>query len=67
MSCSDGQGHALKSLILFSVDGWSRVPSLLFTWGQTMVDVMKITVRSFKRYHVCTTTLNALNPAAGPF
>ena len=27
-----------KSLIKFSVDGWSCVPSLLFTWGQTMVD-----------------------------
>ena len=25
-----------KSLILFSVDEWSCVPSLLFTWGQTM-------------------------------
>ena len=24
-----------KSLIQFSVDGWSCVPSLLFTWGQT--------------------------------
>ena len=27
-----------KSLIQFSVDGWSCVPSLLFTWGQTMVE-----------------------------
>ena len=26
-----------KSFIQFSIDGWSRVPSLLFTWGQTMV------------------------------
>ena len=26
-----------KSLIQFSVDGWSSVPSLLFTWAQTMV------------------------------
>ena len=31
-----------KSLIQFSVDGWRCVPSLLFTWGQTMVEVMKI-------------------------
>ena len=31
-----------KSLIQFSVDGWVYVPSLLFTWGQTMVDVTKI-------------------------
>ena len=26
-----------KSLVQFSVDGWGCVPSLLFTWGQTMV------------------------------
>ena len=26
----------IKSLIQFSVDTWSCVPSLLFTWGQTM-------------------------------
>ena len=26
-----------KSLIQFSFDGWSCVPSLLFTWGQTML------------------------------
>ena len=38
-----------KSLIQFSVDGWSCVPSLLFTWGQTMVEVMKIMATSFKR------------------
>ena len=38
-----------KSIIQFSVDGWSCVLSLLFTWGQTMVEVMKITVTSLKR------------------
>ena len=54
-----------KSLIQFSVDGWSCVPSLLFTWGQTMVEVMKIMVTSFKRSHACTATLSAPNPAAG--
>ena len=27
-----------KSLIQFSVDGWSCVPSLLFTWGQRLSD-----------------------------
>ena len=37
-----------KSLIQFSGDGWSCVPSLLFTWGQTMVEVMKIMATSFK-------------------
>ena len=38
-----------KSLIQFFIDGWSCVPSLLFTWGQTMVEVMKIMVTSLKR------------------
>ena len=47
-SCSDGQGHALKSLIQSSVDGWSCVPSLLFTWCQTAVEVMEIMETSFK-------------------
>ena len=28
-----------KSLIQFSVNGWGCVPSLLFTWDQTMVDL----------------------------
>ena len=46
-----------KSLIQFSVDGWSCVPSLLFTWGQTMMEVMKIMVTSFKRSHAWTATL----------
>jgi len=54
-----------KSLIQFSVDEWSCVPSLLFTWGQTMVEVMKIMVTSFKTSHACTATLSASNPAAG--
>ena len=34
-----GEAMLSKSLIQFSVYGWSCVPSLLFTWGQTMVDV----------------------------
>ena len=37
-----GRAMFTKSLIQFSVDGWGCVPSLLFTWGQTMVEVMKI-------------------------
>ena len=40
-----------KSVIQFSVDGWSCVPSMLFTWGQTVVEVMKIMVTSFNRSH----------------
>ena len=54
-----------KSFIQFSVDGWSCVPSLLFTWDQTMMEVVKIMVTSFKRPHACTATLSAPNPAAG--
>ena len=38
-----------KYLIQCFVDGWGCVPSLLFTWGQTMVEVMKIMATSFKR------------------
>ena len=66
--CLSHQGRVLlsKSLIQFSIDGWSCVPSLLFTWGQTMVEVMKIMVISIKRPHACTATVRAPNPAAGP-
>ena len=46
-----------QSLLQFSVDGWGCVLSLLFTWGQTMVEVMKIMVTSFKRSHAGTATL----------
>ena len=44
---------------------WSCVPSLLFTWGQTMMEVMKIMATSFKRSHTCTTTTSGPNLAAG--
>ena len=37
-----GKAMLSKSLIQFSVDGWSYVPSLLLTLGQTMVQVIKI-------------------------
>ena len=60
-----GKAMLSKSLIQFSVEGWSCVPSLLFTWGLTIVEVMKIMVTSFKRSHACTATLRAPNPAAG--
>ena len=33
-----GRAMFSKSLIQFSVDGWGCVPSLLFTWGKTVVD-----------------------------
>ena len=54
-----------KSLIQFSVDGWGCVPSLLFTWGQIMVEVMKIMASSFKRSHARIATLSASEPKAG--
>ena len=54
-----------KSLIHFFVDGWSCVSFLLFTWGQTMVEVMKIMVTSFKRSHARTAALSAPDPEAG--
>ena len=54
-----------KSSIQFSVDGWGCVPSLLFTWGQTMVEVMKIMTTSFKRSHAGTATLSA-QPCSRP-
>ena len=54
-----------KSLIPFSVDGWSCVPSLLFNWGQPMVHVIKIMVTSPRKSHVCTATLSVLNPVPG--
>ena len=54
-----------KSLIQFSVDELSCVPSLLFTWGQTMVEVMMTMVTSLNRSPVCTAAVCAPNPAAG--
>ena len=51
--------------IQFSVDWQGYVPSVLFTWGQTMTEVMKIMASSFKRSHAHTVTLNAPNSAAG--
>ena len=54
-----------KSLIQFSVDGWGCVPSCSLTCVQTMVEVMKIMVTSFKRSYACTAALTAPNPEAG--
>ena len=45
--------------------GGAVFPPCCLTWGQTMVEVMKIMVTSFKRSHACTATLSAPNPAAG--
>ena len=54
-----------KSWIRFSLDGWSCVPSLLFSRGHTVVEVMKIIVTSLKRSQACTATVHAPKPVAG--
>ena len=50
--------------IQFSVDWQGYVPSVLFTWGQTMMEVMKIMMNFLKRSHAGTATIHAPNPAA---
>ena len=54
-----------KSLVQFSVDGWSLFPPCCLTWDQTMVELMKIMMTSFKRSPACTATLSAPDPAVG--
>ena len=49
----------------FFVDGWGCVLSLLFAWGQTMMEVMKRMVTSLKRPHARTAIVCAPDPAAG--
>ena len=56
-----------KSLIQFSVDGRSYVPSLLFDLRPNMVEVMKIMATSFHRSSACTAagsapTVATVNP-----
>ena len=60
-----GRTMLSKSLIRFSFDGWGCFPSLLLTWSQTMVEVLKIMGTSFKRSHAGTATLSAPNRAPG--
>ena len=67
-SCSDGRGHQnmlSKSLIQFSVEVRAVFLPCCLTWGQTMVEVMKIIATSFRRSHAGTATLSAPSPAAG--
>ena len=45
--------------------GGAVFPPCYLTWDQTMVEVMKIMVTSFKRSHAHTATLSAPEPAAG--
>ena len=44
--------------------GGAVFPPCYLTWGQTMVEVMKIMATSFKRSHAHTATLSAPDPAA---
>ena len=62
-----GQPMLSKYLIQFSVNGWGCVPSLLFNWGQTMVELMKIMATSFKRLPLSSLTpiLSGPNLAVG--
>ena len=54
-----GRAMLSNSLMKFSLDGWGCVPSLQFTLGQTVVEVMKIMVTFFKGSHACTVTLSS--------
>ena len=59
-----GRAMLSKIVIQFSVvKGLCFLPCCL-TWGQTMVEVMKIR-SSFQRSHARTAALSAPNPAAG--
>ena len=44
--------------------GEAVFPPCYLTWGQTIVEVVKIMVTSFKRSHEPTATLSAPNPAS---
>ena len=45
--------------------GSAVFPPCCWTWGQTVVEVMKRMVTSFQRSHAHTATLSASSPAAG--
>ena len=45
--------------------GRAVFPPCCLTWGQTMVEVMKIISTAFKKSHACTAPLSTPNPAAG--
>ena len=53
-----------KSSIQCPADGWSCVPSLLFTWGPNSGGGNEDNVTSFRTSHAFTATLSASNPAA---
>ena len=45
--------------------GWAVSPSCCLTWGQIMVEVMRIMVTSFQWSHAGTAALSAYYPVAG--
>ena len=49
----------------FLLMGRAVFPPCCVTWGQTIVEVMKIMATSFKRSHTPTAALSAPDPAAG--
>ena len=54
-----------KSFTDFRLKGWAVFSPCYFTWGRTMVGVMKIMATSFKRSKASPATLSAPKPAAG--
>ena len=60
-----GEAVLSKSLILFSVDWWSCVPSLLFNLGPNYGGGNEYNGTSFKRSHAHTAALSAPNSEAG--
>ena len=61
-----GRAMLSKSLIQFLLMDGALFPPFCLIWDQTVVQVMKIILPSFKRSHAGTATLSAPNPAAGP-
>ena len=61
-----GESHGRRSLVGY-ISPWGRKKSDTTEWlhFQTIVEVVKITVISFKRSHTCAATLSAPSPAAG--
>ena len=61
------ESHGQRSLVGYSLWGCkeSDTTEWLHVHVQTMVEVMKIMVTSFRRSHACTYTLSTPNPAAG--
>ena len=56
---------SVNPLSKFLLMGGAVFPPCCLPWGQTMVEIMKIMVTSFRRSHAGTTALSAPNPAAG--